>query len=431
LQLKLLGLNYKSAPLNIREKISLPNHNELTLGLKKLFAIVEPDEAIIVSTCNRTEVICVNPKKDIIEFFSQIANIPKELIRDYTYSFTDIQVARHLFLVASSLDSLVVGESQILSQIKDALQVANENNFSSLVLNHLISQAIRVGKRVRTETEIGRGNLSVATVAIDLANSIFGSIDKKKILVVGAGKMSTLFLKTLKNHGVSDIFISNRSRQKGEEVSNEFGGKFLEFEKRFDILNYVDVVLSSTGSCDYIFSYDHVRTSTKKRSEPLFMIDIAIPRDIDPKINNIENIFLYNIDDLAKVVEKNKSRRLGEVPKIEEIIEGELKIFNHWCYLNKIIPTISKIRIDAEKIRKGELEKTLSKLENKLSDKEIEQIDAMTKSIVKRILHNPTVQLKRHIDDKNLENIINITELLFNLNSDSLLLNFGKHQEIK
>ncbi|AWB10238.1 glutamyl-tRNA reductase [Thermodesulfobium acidiphilum] len=431
MQLRLLGLNYKSATVDIREKISFPGHNDLISGLKILFSIVEPDEAIIISTCNRTEVICVNPKKDIIEFFSYIANIPKESMKKFTYYFEDIQVAKHLFIVASSLDSLVVGESQILSQIKDAQEIASTNKFSSLILNHLISQAIRVGKRVRTETQIGKGNLSVATVAIDLANSIFGSIEKKKILVVGAGKMSKLFLKTLKNHGVSNIFISNRSKEKGIEISSEFNAKFLEFERRFEILNEVDIVLTSTGSCDYIFPFELVKKSTSKRTESLFMIDIAIPRDIDPKINSLENVFLYNIDDLTRIVEKNRSKRLKEIPRVEEIIEEELKIFNHWCYLNKIIPTISRIRIAAEKIRKAEVEKTLSKLNSKLSEKEVEQIDAMTKAIVKKILHNPTVQLKRHINDNNLENIINITELLFNLDSDLLLPDFGKHKELK
>jgi glutamyl-tRNA reductase len=431
LQLRLVGLNFKSATLDIRERVSFPTHKHLISGLETLFFIVEPDEAVLISTCNRTEVVCVNPKKDILDFFSYVANIPKESIKKFTYSFEDIQVAKHLFFVASSLDSLVIGESQILSQIKDAQEIANVNKFSGLVLNHLISQAIRVGKRIRTETQIGKGNMSVATVAIDLANSIFGSIEKKKILVVGAGKMSKLFLKTLKNHGITNIYVSNRSKEKGLELSFEFGGKFIEFERRFEILKEVDIVLSSTGSCDYIFPFDMVKKNTIKRTESLFMIDIAIPRDIDPKVNSLENVFLYNIDDLTKVVEKNKLRRLKEIPRVEAIIEEELKTFNHWCYLNRIIPTISRIRIGAEKIRKAEMEKTLSKLESKLSEKEIEQIDAMTKAIVKKILHNPTVQLKRHVNDKNLESIISITELLFNLNSDSLLPDFGKHKESK
>jgi len=384
------GLNHNTAPLEIREKVFVSD-TDTPHFLKELrsFGI---SEAVIISTCNRTEIFFCSDKleesfKTIKEILSRYFIIEQESLNNYTYVFTDENAYRHLFLVTSGLDSMVIGEAQIFGQVKDAYRASALHNSTNFFLNKVFHRAFHVAKRVRTETKIGYNPVSISSMAVELSKKIFGELSKKRILVIGAGEMCEIALKYFKKEGLSEISIINRTFQNAQRLSEDIMGIPYHFSKLSELLIGTDMVISSTGSEKPIIDTELVTMIMRKRkNKPLFFIDIAVPRDIDAKVNHIENVYLYNIDDLRELSQKHLVDRIKESEAASAIIEEEVAKFTRWLEQLDMNPLITHIFDKTEEIRRKELKKALQKM--KMNDKEAEKnIDFLTKTIVNKIIH--------------------------------------------
>ncbi len=417
----LCGVNHKTAPVEIREKIAFQEHI-LRDALKKLISNENINECLILSTCNRVEIYVVSQlqpesiKNEIVKFISEFHNISPEKFLEHLYFYVNYEAIRHIFRVGSSLDSLVVGEPQIIGQLKDAYRFAVDTKTTGTILNKLLHRAFFVAKKVRTETEIANSAVSISFAAVELAKKIFESLDYKKILLIGAGEMCELAAKHLISNGASEIYVTNRTYERAVELAEEFRGSAVNFENRYLIMEKVDIIISSTGAPHFIVEYDKVKEIAKGRKyKPLFMIDIAVPRDIDPKINEIDGIYLYDIDDLKDIVERNILARKNEAEKAEIIVAQEAQKFLKWLESLDITPLIIEFREKFEKIAEEEKNKYIKKL-NGLGDKEKDIINQMVNVIVHRILHEPSVNLK-NFQELNLTKteVENVLKKIFNI----------------
>jgi glutamyl-tRNA reductase len=397
----IVGLNHKIAPVEIREKIAF-QENVLKRALEKLYSKESVEECIILSTCNRVEIYVVTESKenkvksDVLNFIAEFHNIDIKNFLDYLYFYFNRDAAKHIFRVGASLDSMIIGEPQILGQLKDAYRIATEVRTTKNILNKLLHKAFFVAKKVRTETEISSSAVSISFAAVELAKKIFDSLNNKKIMLIGAGEMCELAARHLLSNGANEIFVANRTFERAEALAREFNGKAIAFENINLFLEKIDILISSTGAPHYILHYDNVKKVIKIRKyRPIFMIDIAVPRDIDPTINNIDGVYLYDIDDLKTVVERNREERENEAEKAEMIIMHEVDVFMEWLESLDIVPVIVKLRESFESIRKNETEKTIAKL-NGIGDKEKEAIEYLTYSIMNKFLHKPMVNLKKN-----------------------------------
>ena len=415
------GLNHKTAPVEVREKIAFQEY-KLKDALKNLINIEGIDECMILSTCNRVEIYVTssNPpeeiKSKIISFISEFHNINPEKFKTHLYFHVNYEAIRHIFRVGSSLDSLVVGEPQIIGQIKDAYRFAVRCKTTGTILNKLLHRTFFVAKRVRTETEIANSAVSISFAAVELAKKIFETLKNKKILLIGAGEMCELAAKHLISNGAREIYVANRTFEKAIELAEEFSGTPVSFENKYLIMEKVDIVISSTGAPHYVVEFEEVNEISKLRKhKPLFMIDIAVPRDIDPKINEIEGVYLYDIDDLKEIVERNILARKSEAEKAEVLVSQEAQKFLKWLESLDITPLIVKFREKFEKIAEEEKNKYIKKL-NGLGDKENEIINQMVNVIVHRILHEPCVNLK-NFQELNLtkSEVENVFKKIFNI----------------
>lgn len=406
-----LGLNHKVAPVEIRERLAFTG-DSLEKALQEF---VSSDgtgkqgcaaEGVILSTCNRTEIYAVTQEvssgyKIICRFMSDFHRLPEREFADYLYAYDDKRAVAHLFAVASGLDSMIVGETQILGQVRDAFQEAAAHKVVGGVLSALFRRAIHVGKRARTETGISQNAVSVSYAAVGLARKIFGDLGSRQVLLIGAGKMGELTAKNLVDSGVKGIIVANRTYQRALELAERFGGQAIDFARIGHALWTADIVITSAGAPHFIIKPEVVREAMRmRRNRPLFLIDIAVPRDIDSAVQQIENIHLYNIDDLQAVVETNIRERQKEVGKVECLIHRELAEFMAWFRSLEVVPTITALRNQAEEIRQMELHKALQRLGH-LSEREENIIKASTIAIVNKILHQPTIQLKKHATDNN------------------------------
>ena len=327
MNIQILGLNHKTAPIEIREKVSFSDRN-LNQALFELSKYDGIQENVILSTCNRTEIYTVVrdiPKatESIKDFLSSFHKVHKEHIDKHLYCFCDEEAIRHLFRVVASLDSMIVGETQIFGQVKDAFFKAKEANTLGRNLCELFDEAIKVGKRIRTETLIGKGAVSVSTAALELARKIFESLDEKKVLIIGAGKIGELTVKNLHSRGISTVLVANRTFEKAQELAEIFCGEAIKFEECLKYLVSTDIVISSTSAPHFIITKDEIcEVMNKRGNSPLFLIDLGLPRNIDPRVDEIENAYLYNIDDLARVRDLNIKERLNESKKAEAIIQS-------------------------------------------------------------------------------------------------------------
>jgi glutamyl-tRNA reductase len=398
MRLVLIGMNHKTAPLEIRERLQL-TCGEDARSLTELMRLPEIREAICLATCNRVEVLARvadgdKTVEELREFIYRQGNLERKELERCLYVYRDREAVRHLFRVASSLDSLVMGEPQILGQLKEAYRQAVDNRATSVLLNRLLHHAFRVAKRVRTETGIAGNAVSVSYAAVELAKKIFGGLKGKKILLIGAGEMSELAARHLIRQGVSEIIIANRTYQRAEELAEIFHGVPLAFDRISETLPEIDIVIASTGAPGYVVSAEMVASALRRRkSRLLFLIDIAVPRDIDPAAGEIENVYLYNIDHLQEVVDANKEMRRSEALKAEEIIAEELVAYEEWFNALAVVPTIVSLREKMVAIMKGELERSDSWMKT-LEDEERSRIEILTASIVNKILHDPIVALK-------------------------------------
>ena len=417
----LLGLNHNTAPVEIRECLAF-NGNETQIALKKLMAQPSITEVLLVSTCNRIEVLLTvkneNQAVDIAKsFLSGFKKIPISDFEESLYFFNGDEAVRHIFRVASSLDSMMVGEPQILGQIKEAYRIATIAKSSSVILNRLLHKTFFVAKRVRSETGIGDHAVSISYAAIELGKKIFGTLENKEVLLIGAGEMAELAVEHLLNNRSGHITVANRTFDHGVNLARRFKGSVVRFEEIADVLNQVDVIISSTGSPNFVIQHDQVKPlMRKRRNRPLFFIDIAVPRDIDPDINRISNVYVYDIDDLKEIVDENIEDRNREAIKAERIIDEAVIRFRQWLTSLDVVPTIIDLRKKSNELMQKELAKTINAL-NPLSDKERQAIENMAKALVNKILHAPTTFLKQNgcYGDKAVS--VDLARKLFDLDS--------------
>ena len=394
-----VGLSHKTAPVEIREKVAFSS-NEIQQPLRELIALEDISEAIIVSTCNRVEVYATT--RDIAggiarikRFLADHHRIPLATLEQHLYGYHSEAAIRHVFRVASSLDSMVVGEPQILGQIKTSYGYAAEYKTSGIILNRFLHKAFSVAKRVRTETKIASSAVSVAFAAVELARKILGDLSGTSVMLIGAGEMCELAAKHFLNSGAGRILVANRTFERAERLADEFNGEAVRFEELFEQLHRADIVLTSTGAPHTIIRAKDVEAVVRRRKyKPMFFIDIAVPRDIDVKVNDLESAYLFTVDDLQEIVQANLAQRNIEALKADEIVEQEIGQFYRWLSSLESTPTIVALRGRFDEIRRTELEKTLSGWKNLTPEVE-KRLDVMTVAIINKLLHTPTSVLKR------------------------------------
>ena len=417
----LLGLSHKTAPVELRECIAFSN-DDTNDALETLKTTSDISEALLFSTCNRVEILLVTKNKtDAVEavkrFLSEFKKVPVNDFENNLYIHTGDDAVRHVYRVASSLDSMMVGEPQILGQIKEAYHIAALKKTPGVILNRLLPRAFSVAKRVRTETGIGDHAVSISYAAIELGRKIFDTLENKKVLLIGAGEMAELAVEHLQRNNAGDIFVANRTFERGVALAGQFNGNAIRFEEIPNYLQQVDVIISSTGAPDYVITRNQVKgIMNSRRNRPIFFIDIAVPRDIDPQINRLSNAYVYDIDDLKGIVEENLAERNKEAMKGERIVDEAVISFRHWYESLAITPTIVALRQKVDTIAKSEVNKTLKSLDH-LSENDSKAIDRMANAIVNKILHDPTLFLKNngYQGDKSVS--LDITRRLFNLDT--------------
>jgi glutamyl-tRNA reductase len=418
----LIGLNHRTAPIGIREKFAAVCADGM-VQLQQLAQLQPLKEVFHVSTCNRMEVLFTTPNLDhgigfVVGFLGEIYGQTGAALKPYLYTYIDQEAVKHLFRVTCSLDSMVVGEPQILGQIKHAYRQAVEARTSGVILNRLLHKAFSVAKQVRTETRIGRSAVSISYAAVELAKKIFNELTGKVVLLIGAGEMAELAAEHLLNNSVDRIIVANRTLERAMALAKRFRGASVPLEEVAEELSRADIIISSTGSPDPILTADEVkRRMRSRRNRPLFFIDIAVPRDIDPEVNRIENVYLYNIDDLQGIVDLNRADRLREAGRAEHIITAEALKFDSWLRTLEVVPTIVALREKAEQIRQGELKKTFGHLDP-LQEELARSLQVVTQSIVNKVLHDPILFLKRTSGKAHKEVYLDTARKMFNLDAD-------------
>ncbi|MFH2043746.1 MAG: glutamyl-tRNA reductase [Pseudomonadota bacterium] len=422
LEIVLLGLNHKTAPVEIRECLAVSKDETAAM----LDAIKEADsinEVVLFSTCNRVEILmAVNDKAIAVDTakkqLSAFKNVPLSKFEQAIYVYEGEEAVRHIFRVASSLDSMMIGEPQILGQIKEAYHIATIRKTSGVILNRLLHRTFFVAKRVRTETGIGGHAVSISYAAIELARKIFGLLEEKKVLLIGAGEMAEIAVEHLIRNKVKEIFIANRTLKNGLELARRFGGSIISFEEIPEFIKQVDIIISSTGSPDIIITKDQVKhIMPDRKNRPLFFIDIAVPRDIDPSINKINNTYVYDIDDLNGVIDENIEDRNKEAIKGERIIDEAVISFKKWYDNLGAVPTIVELRNKIDLIVSEEIDKTMQSinLSDRLSESDRQALGRMKNALINKIMHNPIHLLKKDGCHSSNSIYIDVVRKLFKL----------------
>jgi glutamyl-tRNA reductase len=400
----LLGVSHRTAPVDIREKLDFSSR-DLGAAVEALATRASAAESVVLSTCNRSEIYVASSdpaqaREELVQFLSEYHGVPPDAFTPHLFTYEDAEAASHLFRVAAGLDSLVVGEPQILGQVKDAFEAAADRRCTGPMLSKLFHWSFGVGKRVRTETALGEGAVSVSFAAVALARKIFGRLEGRRVLVVGAGEISTLTAQHLRGQGVGEIAITSRTAAHAEELASIVGGRTVPWEGLARALGAADIVVTATGSQRPIITRAQVEAVTGwRRKDPLFIIDIAVPRDVEPAVGDIEQVFLYNVDDLQTIVQENMSRRSAEIEQAEVIVRDEVGKFSAWQRSRGAVPTIVALRQRFEAIRKAELQRLESKL-GALPPEARARVDEITRLIVEKLLLEPTNQLKALPDEE-------------------------------
>lgn len=423
-EIYLIGLNHRTAGVEIREAFALAGRVTPENPVVPLENGIH--EAIILSTCNRVEIIVTGVGDDIPEkvlaYWAGERGRDVEELRPYVYIHKGQDAVLHLFSVASSLDSMVLGEPQILGQLKEAFRTAVKRNSTRVVLNRLLHKAFSVAKRVRTETAVASSAVSISYAAVELAKKIFGDMHEHSAMLIGAGEMAELAAAHLVNSGIQKIFVANRTMERGRELAKQFRGEAIFFEDLFNRLTDVDIVISSTGAQTAILRAKDIQHLLKlRKNRPMFFIDIAVPRDIDPDVNNLDNVYLYDIDDLKEVVEENLSQRREEASKARAIVDEETNSFGTWLHSLDLQPTIVELYQRAEKITQDELQKTLHRLGGDVDEETVAALEAMLHSVVKKIHHEPICFLKRRYEEEDAgQRYIDYTRRMFDLDHEAV-----------
>jgi glutamyl-tRNA reductase len=418
-----VGLNYKTAPIEVRERVSFQEETlqAAMATLQKKKSILEN---IIVSTCNRTEIYAVvdqlhTGRYYIKNFISEWFQIDPEQIVPYLFIYENEAACQHLMKVTCGLDSMVLGETQILGQVRNSFLTAQEIETSGTVFNQLFKQAITLAKKAHSETEIGSNAVSVSYAAVELAKKIFGSLDGKHVLVLGAGKMGELAMKNLQGNGATKITVINRTYEKAQAVAERYHGSARTMNELQCALLDADIVISSTGANHYVITKDLMEHVDRlRKGKPLFMVDIAVPRDLEPSISDIPGVFLYDIDDLEGIVEANLAERKKAAEAIYLMIEEEIVEFNHWLNMLGVVPIISALREKALAIQAETMESIERKMPN-LTEREKKILNKHTKSIVNQLLKDPILQVKEMAGSKDAERSLELFKKIFNLNIET------------
>jgi glutamyl-tRNA reductase len=417
MNLILAGVNHRTAPVEVRERMNI-QESRLAAALTDLVRREGILEGLILSTCNRVEVIAnveanIEPEPLIRRFLADYHHCDLTPYEKHLYWYRQEQVIEHLFRVASSLDSMIVGEPQILGQVRQAFTTAQQVGALKSDLHEIMNQALAVGRRVRRETEVGSAAISVSYAAVELARKIFGSLDGKVVFLLGAGEMSELAAHHLSSSGATSIFVSNRTYERALELAEAFHGKAIRFDQIFHHLHKADIVISSTGAPHFLIRKDQAeRILAAKRNRPIFFIDIAVPRDIDPTVNDLDNAFVYDIDDLAQVVEANKKQREREAVWAEEIVRQEVQKMMHRLASREVTPTIVALEQRLNLIRENETKRFRGRLST-LTPEQREAVDGLTQAILNKILHGPISELKRAAGHPERGNLVQTIRKIF------------------
>jgi glutamyl-tRNA reductase len=418
-----IGMNHESAPVELRECLARdPAHADRALAMMRELSCIR--EGLFLSTCNRVEALFTTEqteeaKSSVVRLLSELGGIPSQSLGSWLFTYEDQDAVRHIFRVASSLDSMVIGEPQVLGQIKEAYSNAARQKTTGVVLNRLLHRAFHTAKRVRTETGISDAAVSVSYAAVELAKKIFRDFKGKTVLLIGAGEMAELAARHLLAQGVSALAVANRTFSKAVEVAQGFKGVPVSFEEIGAQLLEADIVISSTAAPGYVITHDQVKGSMRKRrNRPLFFIDIAVPRDVEPEVNNLENVYVYDIDDLKGVIQLNISQRREEAVKAERIVEEEVLKFGQWLKTLEVVPTIVSLKEKGETIRRAELKKSLSSL-GELNPSQLKSLETLTLSITEKILSDPILFLKQKANRPLGKTYLDTARRLFRLDREN------------
>ena len=415
MQLALVGLSHKTAPVQVRERLAFEN-GDMSDALRSLVSRDGISEAMILSTCNRVEVLVeASDEAPARDFLSSYHRVPSESIVKHLYTLRNNDVIRHVFRVASSLDSMIVGEPQILGQIKEAYRVAQDAGTVGVHIGSVMDRAFVVAKKVRTETGIARSAVSVSFAAVELARKIFGNLQGKSVMIIGASKMGELSAKHLKRAGVSTVLVTNRTFERAVEMAQVFDGAAVPFEHLNDHIDRADIVISSTGASHFVITKLQAESIIRQRkNRPIFFIDIAVPRDIDPAVNKIDNVFLYDIDDLQQVVDENIKERMSEAVRAEALVDDEVRAFRSKLRSREVVPTIVELRETLEKLRRDEIERNRKHLAP-MNPEQREALERITQSMINKILHHPIMQLKDMAHQHDGPEYIKFVRKIFNV----------------
>ncbi len=414
-----VGLNHKSAPVEVREKLAF-NANNMSAALSQFLHRYQTAETVILSTCNRVEMYVSSLEgtlsvEDILSFFADFHKIALNEFSPYMYHYKDDRAVNHLFFVTASLDSMVLGESQILSQVKEAYTTASTEESTGKVMNQLFQQALNVAKIVHTQTSIGKRKVSISSVAVEFAEKIFQDFTGKMVLVVGAGEMCELLLKHLYEEGARTIVVANRTFERAQEIANAFQGQAIKYELLGEYLAKADIIISSTSAPHYVIHADQVKEAIRhRRGNPMFLMDIAVPRDIEPEVAKIDNVYLYNIDDLQSVVSQNVDERTREVEKCRTIVDEEVEHFMARLEEMKIEPAITLLRNHFHAIGKEELDRLKPKLKN-IANGDWDQVVYTVERTINKLLHNPAKVAKQEAKNGGGYRYVEIIKKLFGI----------------
>ena len=417
MNLHITGLSHKTAPVELREKLAIA-HPLLPRALEDLQKLGAA-EAVILSTCNRVEfaITARNALEGtrIVQSFLETWKDPDTAVDTHLYHLHSRDAVKHLFRVASSLDSMVVGEPQVLGQLKAAYAAAKAEGTVGGPLESILTRAFNVAKRVRSETGIGQMAVSVSYAAVELARKIFGSLSGHSVMVVGSGKMGELAAKHLRRSGADRIFVTNRTAARAEEMARLFDGRVIDYAQFPAMLHEIDIVIASSGAPHFIITREDMqRVIAQRRNKPMFLIDIAVPRNIDPAVNRIDNVFLYDVDDLAGVVDANLKERAVQAEHAEAIVDNEVEQMMARLKIDEIAPTIVSLQAQLEEIRVAEVARTVRKMPGLTGDQR-EQIEAMTRAIVNKIAHGPISELRRNASEPEGGHAIDVIRKVFHL----------------
>ena len=416
MSVQIIGVNHLTAPVEVRERLAIPE-SRLADSVRRLVQHPGVNEGLILSTCNRVEILAQSPNgtADLRGFLRQLFSVPASDFESHLYEFREREAIRHLFRVAASLDSMVIGEPQILGQVKEAYATARAVGAVHSQLDLLLTRAFAVAKRVRTETAVGSSAVSVASVAVELAKKIFGSLQGKHVYLVGAGKMSELAARHLIAHGAESIFVANRTHDRAAELAARFSGQAILFEELYETCDRADIVITSTGAPHAIFRKEHGELFLNRRkNRPMFFIDIAVPRDVDPEMNKLDGIFVYDIDDLQQAVSTHVADRRREAERAEEIVNVEVNRFQQRLQSLDVVPTIVSLQDHLETIRQAEIDRVRGRLGALTTDQE-QALETLTRGIVNKIMHTPVSTLKTAASEPEATTIIDVVRRLFNL----------------